>query len=169
MDKVAVFLCIYTIQSHENRKLPLLWWRLRFTEQSGRIFASVKVAALLPKPVYIICKCNQTVWLHVSRCSPGKQPTCKMGLLRIISPSAALLRVSKWALVLPWQCWRWLRYEARTDLFSSSFICSIGSCEKISIKQTRSCNLCSRSAWVIQLHPGSSLDFVIICPAAERF
>lgn len=89
MDKVAAF-CVFTpFGAVKNKNCHFFGWYLRLTEQSDGSFSPDKVAPLLPKPVYIICKCNQMVQLHVSRCRSGKQPSCKMGLLRIISPSTA--------------------------------------------------------------------------------
>lgn len=130
-----------------------------------------------PKLVYIICKCNQAVWLQV-----WKQPSCKMGLLRIISPSTALLRASKWALALPWQCWRWLRYEARPGFFCCcffpfSFICSV-SRRFPSNKHGRSCNLRTGSApflpaqaWILGssvLLPGDSITLLFMTQRRKR-
>lgn len=135
--------------------------------------SSDKVALLLPKLLYIICKCNHTAWPHVSLCRSGKQPSCKMGLLHIISPSAALLRDSKWVLVLPWQCRGWLRYEATTFMRPESFLGGGGPSAAVRSfpikKQTNKILPSVQWVWFVQPHLDSSLDFMIICPGAGDF
>lgn len=165
MDKVAVFVYLHNSELGKAGTAVFLMVSEALSSLTG-LSLQTKLLLFSPKLVYIICKCNQTMWLRISRCRSGKQPSWKIGLLRIISPSTALLRDPKWALVLPWQCWRWLKYEAEL-IFFRLFAPSAAGRRVPSNKQARSCNLCSRFVWFLQPHPGSSLDFMIIC--AGRF